>query len=154
MRKICLTMLMILSFNSVFAQEKAFEKYADMKDATYVYITKLMLQMTQNIMLPGLNAKSIKDKIDIIQVITAQKATSSPAKQLSADAKKIFSGNGYELMMSVDNTGNKAKFFGKPGKKKNDKSMMGVLIEQPAQTVVVVLTGTFTPEDIQSITNN
>ena len=57
------------------AQVKAFEKYADMKNVTYVYISKYMLAMAgknATPSVPGVDIKTLAGKLTGIQIINTE----------------------------------------------------------------------------------
>ena len=64
--KVLLCVVSALSSLTVNAQVKAFEKYADVKDVTYVYISKYMLSMAgKNAApsVPGIDIKTLAGKL-------------------------------------------------------------------------------------------
>ena len=69
------TILLLCCVNICFAQNKLFDKYADMDDVTSVYISKKMFQM-----MPGHGNRrtqpcpNLKGKIESLQILTTQKA--------------------------------------------------------------------------------
>ena len=57
------------------AQVKAFEKYADMKNVTYVFISKYMLGMAgknATPSVPGVDVKTLLNKLTGIQIISSE----------------------------------------------------------------------------------
>ena len=64
-----------------FAQDKLFEKYADMDNVTSVFISKKMFDMIPNVESGGLNLMNLKGKINNLQIRQA----GSPGP----DAKRI-----------------------------------------------------------------
>ena len=59
------TILLLCCVNICFAQNKLFDKYADMDDVTSVYISKKMFQMMPVMETAGLNLANLKGKIRI-----------------------------------------------------------------------------------------
>ena len=57
------TILLLCCVNICFAQNKLFDKYADMDDVTSVYISKKMFQMMPVMETAGLNLANLKGKI-------------------------------------------------------------------------------------------
>ena len=72
------TVLAMVSFTAN-AQVKAFEKYADMKNVSYVYISKYMLGMAGKVAtpaaIPGVDIRALASKLTGIQIITAEETT-------------------------------------------------------------------------------
>ena len=68
------TILLLCCVNICFAQNKLFDKYADMDDVTSVYISKKMFQMMPVMETAGLNLANLKGKIESLQILTTQKA--------------------------------------------------------------------------------
>ena len=70
---LCVAMMMLsLQAN---AQVKEFEKYADTKNVTYVFISKYMLRMVGKASypsVPGVNTQSIMNKLNGIQIISSE----------------------------------------------------------------------------------
>lgn len=67
------TILLLCCVNICFAQNKLFDKYADMDDVTSVYISKKMFQMMPVMETAGLNLANLKGKIESLQILTTQK---------------------------------------------------------------------------------
>jgi len=61
------TILLLCCVNICFAQNKLFDKYADMDDVTSVYISKKMFQMMPVMETAGLNLANLKGKIESLQ---------------------------------------------------------------------------------------
>ena len=57
------TILLLCCVNICFAQNKLFDKYADMDDVTSVYISKKMFQMMPVMETAGLNLANLKGKL-------------------------------------------------------------------------------------------
>ena len=82
------------------AQVKAFEKYADMKNVSYVYISKYMLGMAgknATPSVPGVDIKTLAGKLTGIQIITTENKAAQT--KLKADVKAIMAQDKYELLM-------------------------------------------------------
>ena len=55
-----------------FAQDKLFEKYADMDNVTSVFISKKMFDMIPNVESGGLNLMNLKGKINNLQLLPTE----------------------------------------------------------------------------------
>ena len=102
------------------AQVKVFEKYADTKSVTYVYISKFMLSMAGKMAapsLPGVNTKSIMGKLSGIQIISSEDKAASA--RLKTDTQNIIKQGKYELLMQVDEDGEKVRIYHREGKQQS-----------------------------------
>lgn len=134
------------------AQVKAFEKYADMKNVTYVFISKFMLGMagkSTEFSVPGINAKSLSNKLSGIQIITTE--NKSALTKLKNDVKGIIAKDKYELMMQINEDDSKVNIYHHIGKQ---QSAVIMLIEEDNELVTMVFSGKFTLEDVMKMTQN
>lgn len=134
------------------AQVKAFEKYADMKNVTYVFISKFMLGMAgknTDFSVPGINAKSLSNKLSGIQIITTE--NKSAQTKLKNDVKGIIAKDKYELMMQINEDDSKVNIYHHIGKQ---QSAVIMLIEEDNELVTMVFSGKFTLEDVMKMTQN
>ena len=125
MIKFLLCVVVALGSLSAHAQVKAFEKYADTKNVTYVFISKYMLGLagkSAGLSVPGVDVKSLSNKLSGIQIITSE--DNAAQKKLKNDAKAIIAKEKYELMIDDD------------------------------QTTIMVFSGKFTLEDVMKMTQN
>ena len=132
------------------AQMSEFEKYADMKNVTYVYISKLMLQLAGEKMdgaVSGVNMRSLMGKLDGIQIIL----TDNPEAKgwLKDEVRKLVKRDGFEVMMQVDDDAAKVAVYFKEGKKKSAVIMQTVMAGDVVQTIV--FTGAFDMEDVMKM---
>ena len=88
-RTLILALIMLLGTLAANAQVKSLEKYADMKNVTYVFISKAMLGMAQKAAtpsVPGMEMKKVMPKLSGIQIITSEnKLASAKMKSDVAD---------------------------------------------------------------------
>ena len=132
------------------AQVKAFEKYADTKNVTYVFISKFMLGMAgknAGISVPGVDVKSLTNKLSGIQIITSE--DNAAQKKLKNDVKAIIAKEKYELMMQVNEDDSKVNMYHHIGK---PQSAVVMLVEEDDETTVIVFSGKFTLEDVMKMT--
>ena len=132
------------------AQVKAFEKYADMKNVTYVYISKYMLSMAgKNAApsVPGIDTKTLAGKLTGIQIITSE--DNAAQKKLKSDVKSIMSKDKYELLMQMNEDDNKVNIFHHVDKQ---QSAVIMLVEGDDETTVMVFSGKFTLDDVMKMT--
>jgi len=129
-----------------FAQNKLFEKYADMDDVTSVYISKAMFQMMPKIENVGVNLMNMKGKIESLQLVTTEK------KEKIAQMKKEFSKlvtSQHQELMRVKEGKNRVNFYSNV--KGDQIKELIMLIESEDNFTAIMLIGNFTLKDIQDI---
>ena len=94
------TILLLCCVNICFAQNKLFDKYADMDDVTSVYISKKMFQMMPVMETAGLNLANLKGKIESLQILTTQKA--DLRERMRGEFKALIGKDHEELMRVKD----------------------------------------------------
>lgn len=148
--KIILCVAMLMASVTANAQVKAFEKYADMKNVTYVYISKFMLRMVDASSapsVPGVNTQSLMKKLNGIQIINSD--NKNAIARLKADAQSIVKQGKYELLMQVDEDGDKVRIYHREGKQ---QSVVVMMADEEDEFSVIVFSGTFTLADVQRMT--
>jgi len=129
-----------------FAQNKLFEKYADMDDVTSVYISKAMFQMMPKIENVGVNLMNMKGKIESLQLVTTEK------KERIAQMKKEFSQlitSQHQELMRVKEGKNRVNFYS--NMKGDQIKELIMLVESEDNFTAIMLIGNFTLKDIQEI---
>lgn len=91
-----------------FAQDKLFEKYADMDNVTSVFISKKMFDMIPNVESGGLNLMNLKGKINNLQIVTSDKR--EVRDQMRKEFSSLISKSHEELMRVKDND-TRASFY-------------------------------------------
>lgn len=132
------------------AQVKEFEKYADTKNVTYVFISKFMLRMagaSSAPSVPGVDTKSIMNKLNGIQIISSE--NKNAVVRLKTDAQNIVKQGKYELLMQVDEDDQKVCIYHKESKRQSAVVMMA---DEEDEYTVIVFSGTFTMEDVMKMT--
>lgn len=149
--KILFAIMLMLTTITASAQVKAFEKYSDTEGVTYVYISKALLRMAGAFNMPsapGTNMKNIIPKVDAIQIITSME--DDMASRLKREAENIVKNQNYELLMQVDDDGDKVRIYHHEGKK---QSAIIMITTSDDETVVIAFSGTFTLKDVESMVN-
>lgn len=152
MIKFLLCMMVALGSLSAHAQVKAFEKYADTKNVTYVFISKYMLGLAgknAGLSVPGVDIKSLSNKLSGIQIITSE--NNAAQKKLKNDVKAIIVKEKYELLMQINEDDSKVNIYHHIGKQ---QSAVVMLVEGDNQTTLMVFSGRFTLEDVMKMTKN
>lgn len=148
--KVLLGMVIVMSGLTANAQVKAFDKYADMKNVTYVFISKHMLAMTGKSAppsVPGIDTKTLAGKLTGIQIITSENETAQ--KKLKNDVKSIMTKDKYELLMQMNEDDNKVNIYYLVDRQ---QSAVVMLVEDGDEVTVMVFSGEFTLEDVMKMT--
>lgn len=148
--KVLLGMVIVMSGLTANAQVKAFDKYADMKNVTYVFISKHMLAMTGKSAppsVPGIDTKTLAGKLTGIQIITSENETAQ--KKLKNDVKSIMTKGKYELLMQMNEDDNKVNIYYLVDRQ---QSAVVMLVEDGDEVTVMVFSGEFTLEDVMKMT--
>ena len=112
-----------------FAQDKLFEKYADMDNVTSVFISK-----------------NLKGKINNLQIVTSDKQ--EVRDQMRKEFSSLISKSHEELMRVKDNDTRASFYIVQNGDLINEMIM---LADTDSDYVVIRITGKFTLEDIQEV---
>ena len=131
------------------AQVKAFEKYADAKNVTYVYISKYMLSMAgknATPSVPGVDIKTLAGKLTGIQIInTENKAAQAKLKN---DVKGIISRDKYELLMQMNEDDSRVNIYHHIAKL---QSAVVMQVEYKEELTLMVFSGKFTLDDVMKM---
>lgn len=148
--RILLVVAMVVASLQANAQVKAFEKYADTKNVTYVYISKYMLSMAgKNAApsVPNVNMKSLTSKLTGIQLINSDEKAART--KLKNDVSSIITRDKYTLLMQVKEDGDKVDIYYHVDKR---NSAVVMLVEEDDEVNVIVFSGTFTLDDVMKMT--
>ena len=129
-----------------FAQNKLFDKYADMDNVTSVYISKAMFQMMPQIDKVGVNLMNLKGKIESLQLVST--ANKDKAAQMKKDFTQLVTSQLQELMRVKDD-GSRVNFYSNMQGDQIKELIM--LAESDSSYTAIQLTGNFTLKDIQEI---
>ena len=132
------------------AQVKAFEKYADMKNVSYVYISKYMLGMASKASMPsvpGVDTKSLASKLTGLQIISSEEKTARA--KLRNDVKDILARDKYEVLMQIREDGDKVDIYHCVGKQ---QSVVVMLMDEDDSATVMIFSGHFTMDDVMKMT--
>ena len=135
---------------TVSAQVKAFEKYADMKNVSYVYISKYMLGMASKSAIPsvpGVDMKSMISKLTGIQIISSEEKAART--KLKNEVKGILARDKYEVLMQIREDDSKVDIYHCIGKQ---QSVVVMLTDEDDSTTVMVFSGHFTMDDVMKMT--
>jgi hypothetical protein len=144
-----LCIMVAMASLTVNAQVKAFEKYADMKNVSYVYISKYMLGMASKASMPsvpGVDTKSLASKLTGIQIISSEEKTARA--KLRNDVKDILARDKYEVLMQIREDGDKVDIYHCVGKQ---QSVVVMLMDEDDSATVMIFSGHFTLDDIMKM---
>ena len=150
MTRTLLCIMVAISSLTVNAQVKAFEKYADMKNVSYVYISKYMLGMASKTSMPsvpGVDTKSLASKLTGIQIISSEEKTARV--KLKNDVKDILAHDKYEVLMQIREDGDKVDIYHCVGKQ---QSVVVMLMDEDDSATVMIFSGNFTLDDVMKMT--
>ena len=150
MTRTLLCIMVAMASLTVNAQVKAFEKYADMKNVSYVYISKYMLGMASKASMPsvpGVDTKSLASKLTGIQIISSEEKTARV--KLKNDVKDILARDKYEVLMQIREDGDKVDIYHCVGKQ---QSVVVMLMDEDDSATVMIFSGHFTMDDVMKMT--
>lgn len=145
-----LCIMVAMASLTVNAQVKAFEKYADMKNVSYVYISKYMLGMASKASMPsvpGVDTKSLASKLTGIQIVSSEEKTTRA--KLRNDVKDILARDKYEILMQMREDGDKVDIYHCVGKQ---QSVVVMLMDEDDSATVMIFSGNFTLDDVMKMT--
>ena len=131
------------------AQVKAFEKYADMKNVTYVYISKYMLGMAgknATPSVPGVDTRTLAGKLTGIQIISTENNVAKA--KLKSDVRAILAKGKYELLMQMNEDDSKVNIYHCIAKQ---QSAVVMQIEDEEELTLMVFSGKFTLADVMKM---
>ena len=135
------------------AQVKAFEKYADMKDVSYVYISKYMLAMAgknNTPSIPNVDIKTLSNKLSGIQIIHAEKK--SVCNKLKSEVQAILARDKYEVLMQMNEDDQKVNIYFTQNKQQSIVLMQ--VDEDDDEVTLMVFSGKFSMNDVMKMTEN
>ena len=147
--RILLCAVVAMASLTINAQVKAFEKYADMKNVSYVYISKYMLGMASKASMPSgpvVDTKSLASKRTGIQIISSEEKTARA--KLRNDVKDILARDKYEVLMQIREDGDKVDIYHCVGKQ---QSVVVMLMDEDDSATVMIFSGHFTLDDIMKM---
>ena len=131
------------------AQVKAFEKYADTKNVTYVYISKYMLGMAgknATPSVPGVDIKTLAGKLTGIQIVSTENKAAQA--KLKNDAKSIMAKDKYELLMQMNEDDSRVNIYHHIAKQ---QSAVVMQVEDNEELTLMIFSGKFTLEDVMKM---
>ena len=143
-----LVILCLLFTCTGFAQNKLFEKFADMDSVTSVYISKAMFQMIPSVERVGVSLMNMKGKIESLQLVSTSKQDRKA--QMKKEFSQLVTSQHQELMRVKDEKTRINFYSNMKGDQVKDLIM---LVEDEDSYTAILLVGNFTLKDIQDIAN-
>lgn len=144
MKRLILTLITaLLMGNALWAQEDIFEKFADRKGVTTVYISKKMFSMMNGYNNGSINLNNIGSKISGLQILSCEDKTVIP--EIRKEAARIKT-DGYEVLMRIKEEGEHVTIYTKEGKEENQYIL---LADEPQEFTIIMLNGKLTLEELQ-----
>ena len=129
------------------AQVKEFEKYADTKNVTYVYISTYMIGMVGKMAnMPGVDISSLSNKLSAIQIITSD--FPDAGKKLKKEVQGILSSGKYEKLMQINEDDSKVNIYHTEGKQ---QSAVVMISDSDGKVTVIVFSGKFLLDDVMKM---
>ena len=130
------------------AQVKEFEKYADTKNVTYVYISKSMIGMVGKMAnMRGVDVSSLSNKLSAIQIITSDDKVAGT--KLKKEVQGILSSGKYEMLMQINDDDSKVNIYHTEGKQ---QSAVVMISDGDGSVTVMVFSGKFNMDDVMKMT--
>ena len=146
--KSLLCTIMALLCLTASAQVKEFEKYADTKNVTYVYISKYMIGMVGKMAnIPGVDISSLSNKLSAIQIITSD--DKAAGTKLKKEVQGILSSGKYEKLMQINDDDSKVNIYHTEGKQ---QSAVVMISDGDGSVTVMVFSGKFNMDDVMKMT--
>ena len=134
-----------------FAQNKLFDKYADMDGVTSVYISKAMFRMLSGMNMKntvkGVDLENMKGKIESLQLVTTEKQ--DKVAQMKKEFSQLVTTQHEELMRVKEDSTNVRIYTLMKGELVKELIM---LVDESDTFTAILLNGSFTLKDIQEIT--
>lgn len=150
MKRLLITWIAVLLVSAgLHAQDNFFEKFADRKGVTSVYISKKMFGMMKSIDSGDVDLNNVADKINSLQILSCENP--EVADEVRKETAYIKQENGYEELMRIKDEGDRITIYAKEGKKENEYVL---LVDEPDEFTIILLNGQLTLEEIQKMVNH
>lgn len=134
---------------TAWAQNKVFQKYADIDNIEYICITKSMLKLLPNksATINGVRIKGITDAINTILIINSQ--NEKVTAQMKEDFSSLRQNSGYEVLMETRNDNERVMTL--LNTTTEVKELVMYISHANKEQTFIVLTGTFSDQQIKDI---
>lgn len=150
MKKIAIILLLVCAAMQAQAQKSSlFDNLSNDKDVTTVFVSKALLSMMPRIDNCDADIKSISNKLNQIEIYSTESARA--IKIIKTEMLLLCNSKRYERIMQVKDKGDNVIFLAEH--KDNVFKDLIMFVEDGKEYTVIRLIGTFTPDDIQKVTN-
>lgn len=146
-RLILTALICIVSIFSIKSQ--TYEKLANNKEITSVYISKSMLSLAGGIDMGSADINSLMSKLEGIEIYTSEGKLGQ--ELISDEIDKMEKNKSFELLMKVKDEEDNIIFY---SRKQKDKMELVMAIKEPDESLIIRIFGDFTLEDIQKLIND
>lgn len=151
MKRILTILALTLYLCTAWAQNKVFQKYADIDNIEYICITKSMLKLlpTKSANINGVSISGITDAINTILIINSQ--NEKVTRQMKDDFATLRQDPDYEVLMETRNDNERVTTLLNPSLNKDVKELVMYISHANKEQTFIVLTGTFSDQQIKDI---
>lgn len=146
MKKVVVTLLMVVVAQLAMSQDIIFKKYEDAKGVQTVYLSKTLLSLAAGSLddVEDMDLRSIAGKLDNLRILDCEKA--GMAAKIKVDALAAFKNGRYEEMMRVNDGDEKTFIYFRKNGKKNEFALLNI---ERDEVQLINIIGTMTLEDIK-----
>lgn len=151
MKKIIPLLLLILTFTSpLYAQKvKEISELSKIKGVTVVQINKQLLNLIPKIdQVNGIDTNQLSGKLESILILNGE---DKAATQLGKEMQLILKSLKVEPLLYASDEGEETTMYYVEGSKKENQFIL--FSQEPDEVGIIVLKGSFTPQDISTLVN-
>ena len=124
-----------------------FDRYADTKGVTSVYISKAMFRMMGDLKTSGMDLNGFGDKLDAIRILNTERP--KLAEKMSSEVSREVKKEGYEILMLANDDGDRTTIY-----QRTDKAGVNhylIVAQEPSELSIISIEGSITPADIKNM---
>lgn len=155
-KKILLTLVILLSTNLFFGQQSLFDKFEDQDKVTAIVVNKKMFELMSKMKVSDKETQQYVDllkKLDNLKVFVTE--NDGKASEMKSIADKYLKSASLEELMRVNQAGKNVKILVRSGSNDSLVKELFMFVEggPKQQTVLLSLTGDFNLNDISILTD-
>ncbi|MBQ6433457.1 MAG: DUF4252 domain-containing protein [Bacteroidaceae bacterium] len=149
MKRFIIALALLVSTVASFAQREFINHFGNVDGITSIYVSKTMIRLLPKLDAGNMDLKKISQKLESVQILTSE--STKAASRLRKGCQELFKRDSYEPLMEVKESGKDSAtiYLRELGKGRNSYV---IFAGDDADLSVIVITGTISVEDIQSIT--
>lgn len=148
-RLLSLLLLVAAGCMTAYAQTDVYEKYRDHKDVTVLGISKFMLRLLPSGNVNGIDLDMLKEKMDAVKVITANKK--KVGKALTEDVKKALAKGGYQELATITEGNRTATVNALVTEGVINEFSLLIKPKDGDDATLVIIQGQFTMDDVEKL---